>query len=575
MKSSLNTSSSAVAAVAAKKRRALPPLFCYMEVGDWTKATDRIRKHPREAKTWATLRTKTIETTKRLPLHHACFKLRTAKDDSFLKVGRFILTILTVYPEAAGMRETRHGCLPLHLACFASGALKENSNEITKPSAIHRGASDATTDTLSAMEDSKTVSVAAKAFLISSQREEMAVQILNALMDAYPKAIRTDSEGGRLPLHTACAGRATPRVVQTLITAYSSAARHRNKDGFLPLHLIAHWGVSHPNVCLALLKAYPDATVGRNRWERTPLEEALCMAGENGRTHQASMVRALRKHPSFWTRATPEILTRGRNIVDMDESLPSNESSVESSPFPPIDRLSLNNTTTSTTKLILSLEELIRTQQWEQAILTVHKEPLQAEQDLRVMTRGGFMSSLGLSALYYACERQPPVAVIEALVQANPLAVVTRAMPGGALPLHVACTWHASVEVVQALLEADPGTTKVTDELGNVALHSACFSGAPVTVIQALLKHDARAVLTRNHQGSRPLDVCQRLSHDNRTAVMETLQRAKESLLRHRRSQSSGTWASEVQEALDLNANDPDDHAIEVSYDNGEELVWI
>ena len=177
---------------------------------------------------------------------------------------------------------------------------------------------------------------------IHPKREEMAVQVINALLDAYPKAIRVDSEGGRLPLHTACAGRATPRVVSTLVTAYSSAARHRNKDGFLPLHLAAHWGVSHPNVAVILLKAYPDATVGRNRWERTPLEEALCMAGENGRPHQAALVRALRKHPNYWIQS-PDVFavpqnnsnrassTRrgGHKPVDIDESLPSNDTSTE------------------------------------------------------------------------------------------------------------------------------------------------------------------------------------------------------------------------------------------------------
>jgi hypothetical protein len=145
-------------------------------------------------------------------------------------------------------------------------------------------------------------------------------------LDAYPKAARVDSEGGRLPLHTACAGRATPRVIETLIRAYPAAARQRNKDGFLPLHLAAHWGVSHIAVAVQLLKTYPDATVGRNRWERTPLEEALCMAGENGRPHQAALVRALRKHPSWWTRL-PETERRGGGAVDVDESLPSMGSS--------------------------------------------------------------------------------------------------------------------------------------------------------------------------------------------------------------------------------------------------------
>ncbi len=172
---------------------------------------------------------------------------------------------------------------------------------------------------------------------ISAKREDMAVKVINALLDAYPKGIRVDSEGGRLPLHTACAGRATPRVISTLITAYPAAARHRNKDGFLPLHLAAHWGVSHPSIAISLLKAYPDSTLGRNRWERTPLEEALCMAGENGRTHQAALVRALRKHPSYWERTPDEVFRselvseriEGPTRVDIDETLPDDDTSYE------------------------------------------------------------------------------------------------------------------------------------------------------------------------------------------------------------------------------------------------------
>lgn len=184
----------------------------------------------------------------------------------------------------------------------------------------------------SSLHQTQSVSVGSSIF-VSDKREEWAVKVLNALLDAYPRAIRMDSEGGRLPLHTAAAGRATPRVVSTLVTANPSSARHRNKDGYLPLHLVAHWGQSDPRVAVTLLKAYPDATFGRNRWERTPLEEALCMAGENGRPHQAALVRALRKHPSFWTRPVGVLFQgnsprdSGRNIVDMDETVPSKDDS--------------------------------------------------------------------------------------------------------------------------------------------------------------------------------------------------------------------------------------------------------
>jgi hypothetical protein len=477
---SLNEVATSASLSPRRSRKDLPPLFWYMESGDWDKATDRVRRHPREVKTWATLKTKTLDTdgsaaatqqnsnsnqnfetfgdfspgdsnqnsvvnskaittsTKRLALHHACFKLRAAgalpppapaarktATDPFVEVCRFILLLIRLYPDAAARRESRHGCLPIHLAAFASCIPRSNEpsehhsssssvigpassrdlhsqassrqgssfdfgesfnnsftaratvggGNIQKPKLARRVESDGTTDTIqtnmSAVQAEENyagdmsekhlkrnhatatpgshnlssgahrVSVSMRSnIVISAKREEILVQVINSLLDAYPKAARVDSEGGRLPLHTACAGRATPRVVSTLITAYPAACRQRNKDGFLPLHLAAHWGVSHPAVAVQLLRAYPDATVGRNRWERTPLEEALCMAGENGRPHQSALVRALRKHPSYWTRpnlATAEFgfgqksrpgqeAAAATTAVDIDESLPSNDS---------------------------------------------------------------------------------------------------------------------------------------------------------------------------------------------------------------------------------------------------------
>ena len=402
-----------------RSSKSMPTLFIYMEMGDWVKATERARSHPREVKTWASIRTKSlagegkVSGAKRLALHHACFKLRSSassfvggpshsvNDDPFIEVCRFILLLLQLYPDAAASRESRHGCLALHLAAFASCTLPSlgsadgifaselspssssasawssalpspvnvrRTGNLPRPQAIsRRSASENTVEsaqtTMSAafaveerrqhgfqnkksstygdamngdnQQQPPTPMSTGSNILISEKREEWAVKVLNALLDAYPKGIRTDSEGGRLPLHTACAGRATPSVIKTLLTAYPAAARHRNKDGFLPLHLVAHWGISHPQVAIALLKTYPDATFGRNRWERSPLEEALTMAGENGRPHQAALVRALRKHPSYWTRPVDimESAPRQRQIVDIDATPSFEDESIEDEEF--------------------------------------------------------------------------------------------------------------------------------------------------------------------------------------------------------------------------------------------------
>ncbi|KAL3940019.1 MAG: hypothetical protein SGBAC_005348, partial [Bacillariaceae sp.] len=450
-----SASSSSSGDIRRMNRSQLPPLFVYMETGDWARAMERAKKHPREVKTWASIRSKSssndrISGAKRLALHHACFKLRSSvsagtsaaydsTSDAFIEVCNLILLLIELYPDAAGQRESRHGCLPLHLAAFASCTLNNNNGKddesvksepstfslsklsnalpnftsgVGRPSAIrnnNRSQSEATSMTAGFLEEmftgnqsdqkqsplspkeSNTTSVSmGPNFLISEKREEAAVKVLNALLDAYPRGSRMDSEGGRLPLHTACAGRATPLVVATLITANPSAARHRNKDGFLPLHLAAHWGISHPNVATSLLKAYPDATFGRNRWERTPLEEALCMAGENGRPHQASLVRALRKHPSYWTRPAEFIQQerkKGRQIVDIDDMDDETCMTEDNMIMLSNSRGSPEAVRSNAQRRNADLPSLIRDQEWNLVLSKLEANPLDAEEELKVTTR--------------------------------------------------------------------------------------------------------------------------------------------------------------------------------------------
>lgn len=115
-----------------------------------------------------------------------------------------------------------------------------------------------------------------------------------------------------------------------LCTPYSA-------DGFLPIHIAAHWGVAHPDVAPLLLRAYPDGAVGRNRWERTPIEEALGMAGENGRDHQMSLVWALRRHPTYWIHNDIATMLLPRNVRNAPWRLVDAGESAASSLPPPAD----------------------------------------------------------------------------------------------------------------------------------------------------------------------------------------------------------------------------------------------
>jgi len=207
------------------------------------------------------------------------------------------------------------------------------------------------------------------------------------------------------------------------------------------------------------------------------------------------------------------------------------------------------------------LPTLIKNLKWKSVIARLECNPDEANDELvGVMTRGGFSASAGMTPLHYACERKPPLEVVEALIEANPEAITQRMMPGGCLPLHIACTWHCSLAVVSTLLAADPTTAKVVDELGNRPLHSACFSGASLPVIQDLLSSYPKAVLARNNQGSQPIDICRRLRHPNRRAVMTALMDKREYLLakqkyRANNLKSSGSLEGIAERAANLNLN--------------------
>ena len=244
------------------------------------------------------------------------------------------------------------------------------------------------------------------------------------------------------------------------------------------------------------------------------------------------------------------------------------------------------------------LPTLIKNLRWKSVIARLEYNPDEAALDLvGVMTRGGFASGSGMTPLHYACERNPPLEVVEALIHAHPEAVAQRMMPGGCLPLHIACTWQSSAAVIGSLLSADPMSAKVLDELGNRPLHSAGFAGAPFQVVQEMLGTYSKAVLSRNNQGSQPIDICRRLRHPNRRAVMTALLEKRDNIIakqKHRRSKSSGSMGNLALKAANLNdqfgggqmpknfgangSDEPSAAGVEVAYDDHDKsqtLLWI
>lgn len=79
---------------------------------------------------------------------------------------------------------------------------------------------------------------------------------------------------GLSALHWACSGGPPLEVVQALLDAYPSAIKKLDKEGSTPLHFATHYAASVP-VVDALLKTYPKAASKRDKHGRSPLFHAV------------------------------------------------------------------------------------------------------------------------------------------------------------------------------------------------------------------------------------------------------------------------------------------------------------
>lgn len=119
------------------------------------------------------------------------------------------------------------------------------------------------------------------------------IKVVEALLKAFPDAIKTKGRWGYTPLHYACSSGASPEVVARLIKAYPAATRIRDESNdFLPIHLAAKWGAAE-EVIMSILTTYPEGYFLKDTTGKTAIE--------NGKTLpmpiRESVVRALEHGP--------------------------------------------------------------------------------------------------------------------------------------------------------------------------------------------------------------------------------------------------------------------------------------
>ena len=98
------------------------------------------------------------------------------------------------------------------------------------------------------------------------------LEVVAALLKAFPEGAKEKDNYGNLPLHLATQNQAPLEVVAALLKAFPEGAKEKNSDGDLPLHYATE---NHAplEVVAALLKAFPEGAKEKNIAGDLPLQQ--------------------------------------------------------------------------------------------------------------------------------------------------------------------------------------------------------------------------------------------------------------------------------------------------------------
>ena len=124
-------------------------------------------------------------------------------------------------------------------------------------------------------------------------RNNPPLQVIDALVNLSPGAVKAKGGKGYLPLHYACATDASPDIVQTLLDAFPASIRMRDtNDLMIPLHFACKWGAS-AEIVEILNEAYPEGKQVRDIYAKTPVDYASALREEQRNSTLRILERSL------------------------------------------------------------------------------------------------------------------------------------------------------------------------------------------------------------------------------------------------------------------------------------------
>jgi hypothetical protein len=164
--------------------------------------------------------------------------------------------------------------------------------------------------------------------------------------------------------------------------------------------------------------------------------------------------------------------------------------------------------------------DLIESRKWNDLMERLQSHP----SDAAIVASEGVSSAQGNYALHEVCKNQPPIKVIERLLEANPDAIKAKGR-WGYTPLHYACSSGASPEVVARLIKAYPTSTRTRDESNEfLPIHLAAKWGAAEDVIISILTTYPEGCFLKDSVGKTPMDHAKSLQMPVRASVVRALE---------------------------------------------------
>ncbi|CAJ1922776.1 unnamed protein product [Cylindrotheca closterium] len=180
-------------------------------------------------------------------------------------------------------------------------------------------------------------------------------------------------------------------------------------------------------------------------------------------------------------------------------------------------------------KNITKLYEAITSSNWEVAVACAQQRP--AESKTWVVRHyddqgdGAKEVMWRFLPIHSACARQPPAAVIQALVSSYPDGVKC-IDDQGMYPLHYACGNQASRDVIRQLLMAYPQAAKKRDPRGMLPIHYlTCWGPSSISVVDMVLVANREVANAQDVDGNTPMDLAKEGEYPERDAVIAALNR--------------------------------------------------